>query len=450
MVLRKENVMEERPQVTKEMDFTNIVPFSGTREEMAPAERMLMEGQALQKVQTAYTTAIAVQKPRSIARVTSNVLEEAKFAGADFYYGWIAKTKKGPVRIEGPSIDLAMCLARNYGNCVIDIEGNETMNHFMMKGIFIDLESGFTCPRLFRQRKGQSLGGKMEDDHDRQEDIVFQIGQSKAIRNAIVRAMPRWLIDKAIAIAKQAEIQNIKEESPALARAKVLQFFEQYGVDQEKIEVALNTKIDSWTAEQIAELRGMATALKEGRVAAKELFPDIGIGEKATKKEAEPPKTEDEGEKEKDNGEKDPIRAQYKNLKTTGFKPWLESHAKYIPTLEQKYQDEIRAKYMDFRKQGKPGYDVPYLLDEQKKPPLVEPKNTGELEKPPQKEQKSTPIALDEERVLSLVKGAKLDSWQRLAIPCPDKGNRHVYVGNCKICELRNGCPAFSEYDKTV
>ena len=166
-----------------------------------------------------------------------------------------------------------MCLARNYGNCVIDIEGTETPTHYMIKGVFIDLESGFTCPRLFRQRKGQSLGGKMEKDLDRQEDIVFQIGQSKAIRNAIVRAMPRWLMDRAIETAKEAEIQKIKAESPAFARAKVLSFFDEYGISQDRIEAKVKKAADKWVAEDIADLRASATALKEGRITADELFP---------------------------------------------------------------------------------------------------------------------------------------------------------------------------------
>jgi len=440
--------MEEKLQEMPEMDFTNIVPFSGTQAEMAPVERMLMEGQALQKVQTAYTTAIAVQKPRSIARVTSNVLEEAKFAGADFYYGWIAKTKKGPVRIEGPSIDLAMCLARNYGNCVIDIEGNETMNHFMMKGIFIDLESGFTCPRLFRQRKRQSLGGKMEDDLDRQEDIVFQIGQSKAIRNAIVRAMPRWLTDKAITIAKEAEIKNIKEESPAIARAKVLQFFERYGVDQEKIEGALSTKIDNWTAEQIADLRGMATALKEGRVTAGELFPEPEKKEQgktspdATK---EPPKTEGEGQEEEKEEEKDPIRAQYNKLKPTGLKKFVESHLEFIPSLEEKYRTEIRDKWMRLLPH------LSYPLDEPEEPPAGGPEDAIVPEIPPQESIGATSVEDEEQRVLRLVEGSKRDSWGKLSVPCSNREGHHVYYANtCPKCELRVGCPTFAAYDKDI
>lgn len=264
--------MENEDQKTLEPEILDsIQSFSGSPGEMSAGEKILSEGKSLQRTQTAYTTAIAVQKPRSITRVAHNVLEESKLAGASFYYGWSVKTKNGPVKIEGPSIDLAMCVARNYGNCVIDVEGTETLTHYMLKGVFIDLESGFTCPRLFRQRKRQSIGGKMEKDLERQEDIVFQIGQSKAIRNAVVRAMPEWLISQAIETAKSAERSKI--ENINIAREKVISFFKPYGITIERIESKIDRIVDQWTEDDIVDLRGMATALKEGRITADELFP---------------------------------------------------------------------------------------------------------------------------------------------------------------------------------
>ncbi|HLA01805.1 MAG TPA: hypothetical protein VJ019_03510, partial [Aestuariivirga sp.] len=206
-----------------------ITPFSGFDQ---AAQGALVSGAqygtTMQQVKTQYTTAVAVQKPRSLARLTSNVLQEAALAGAGFYYRWAVKDKNGQETvIQGPSIDLAMCLVRNYGNCVLDVEVEEGPSHYLFKGVLVDLESGFTCPRLFRQRKGQALG---RFDKDRQEDITFQIGQSKALRNAIVHAMPSWLIEQAIEAAYIAELRSIKPENIAAARAKCIKFFQGHGV----------------------------------------------------------------------------------------------------------------------------------------------------------------------------------------------------------------------------
>jgi len=249
--------------------LNNIKPFSG------PLQMVQEGGQVLQQTKTAYVTAVKVQEPRSIARVTKNVLEEAKLAGSSFYYRWEVENKKTKRKsiVQGPSIDLTMCIARNYGNCALDIEVQETLTHYLFKGSFIDLESGFTVPRLFRQRKKQNIGGGYGDE--RAEDIVFQIGQSKAQRNAIDKAAPGWLIDQAIEEARQSEINKITPENLHLARGKVLNYFAAHGITQERIEAKLERKADEWTAENIADLRASATALKEGRIDPDELFPPL-------------------------------------------------------------------------------------------------------------------------------------------------------------------------------
>lgn len=257
-----------------ENNIDNIPVFSGfedqAQENYAP---VTVPGQGMQRVQTDYVTAIAVQKPRSISRITSSVLQEAAYAGANFYYRWSVKDKKGrSTVIQGPSIDLAMCLVRNYGNCVLNTEVEETPTHYLFKGIFIDLETGFTSPRLFRQRKSQTIG---KFDRDRQEDIIFQIGQSKALRNAVIRAMPSWLIEQAIAEAYNSELGKIKPDNLATARARCISFFESFGIELNRIEAKIGRKADMWTKEDIVDLRGAGTALKDGHANAWDLFPEI-------------------------------------------------------------------------------------------------------------------------------------------------------------------------------
>ena len=435
--------MEEKKTELVESDLSGIQPFSGTPIEMAP--QILSEGKALQKVETKYTTAIAVQKPRSITRLLSNVLEEARMAGASFYYGWVVKSKDGPVRIEGPSIDLAMCVARHYGNCALDIEASETPTHYMMKGYLIDLESGFTCPRLFRQRKSQSMGEKM--DKDRQEDIVFQIGQSKAIRNAIVRAMPRWLMDRAIEAAKDAEIKNIKEEGPVVAQAKVLGFFKEYGISQERIEKQLKKVADDWSAYDIADLRANAIALKEGRIRADELFP--GEEEKAETKEPE------KKEATKEKKEKSP----WKGLGDKNFRIFVELHANEIPDSSQEDQDEIR-------KSWKKRFNEPYPVDKEKDSlselhghlaqgskdvPSNSVNSYGEgMQSEPDVTEGDPGAETPTEKILRLVTGAKFDdTLDQPSIPCPQRQNKPPIPSNwcLQSCNDRGECKPWADYN---
>ena len=225
--------------------LNRLVPFQGLPQ--INGSEVYLNNRALQQVKTNYTTAVSVQQPRSIESVTKNVLYESRLAGSSFFYRWEVKNKRTGRKsiVQGASIDLAMCIARNYGNCVVDVEASETDTHYMIKGIFVDLETGFTVPRLYRQRKSQDIGSGYGDD--RAEDIVFQIAQSKAQRNAILKAMPTWLVDKCVEAARDAEVSQIKPENLVMARAKVLEFFSGYGISLERIENKIERKIDTWT-----------------------------------------------------------------------------------------------------------------------------------------------------------------------------------------------------------
>ena len=72
----------------------------------------------------------------------------------------------------------------------------------------MDLETGFTLDRQFRQAKKWTVHGKF--DESRKEDIRFQIGQSKAVRNVILNALPSILIDKAMTAAKAGVMAKVK------------------------------------------------------------------------------------------------------------------------------------------------------------------------------------------------------------------------------------------------
>jgi outer membrane biosynthesis protein TonB len=230
-------------------------------------------GQVARQVKTNYCTAVAVQKKRSSSKMIAEVLEEAEQAGSTFYYRWEVENRRKGTRdvIIGGSIDLAASIFRAYGNCAMDLDCNETNTHYFFTAIMIDLESGMSWPRMFRQRKSQAIG---KFDQDRQEDIVFQIGQSKAMRNAILSVMPRWLVDRAIDVAREAEIKRLSgHQNLALARAEMLKYFSKLGVTPERVEARLGKKIGDTTAEDLADLRSLAGAIKDRMTAVNEAFP---------------------------------------------------------------------------------------------------------------------------------------------------------------------------------
>lgn len=166
-------------------------------------------GNTLMQTKTAYTTAVQVQQKRSLLRVQQSCVEEAKLSGDTYSYSW----QQGGNVTEGVTIHGALCIARNFGNCVVDSQVQETTGAYIFNASFIDLETGFTITRAFRQNK---VSPKTKDGKDiyrgeRGQDIQFQIGQSKAIRNVVLNAVPKWIVDAVFKESKNNFTDKIKK-----------------------------------------------------------------------------------------------------------------------------------------------------------------------------------------------------------------------------------------------
>lgn len=251
-----------------------------------PGEELVKEGHTMRKMQTEFTTAVAIAKPRVRTTVLAACEEEAAIAGDEFYYSWSVKGKRGSSLVEGLSVHAALAAVRNWGNSAVTCDVREVGDHFIFTATFLDMETGFNLQRTFRQRKSQDTGMK---DKERAEDIIYQIGQSKALRNVILNALPSWLTTKMIAKAKENIIAKIQKMGLDVAKQKTLAFFDGRGVDVERIEKKVGKKAERWNAEDLALLQGAMNTLLNGQESADSLFPetseDIAVGTaKKTKK----------------------------------------------------------------------------------------------------------------------------------------------------------------------
>lgn len=235
----------------------------------------LASGRALQQVRTSYVTAVAVQKPRELIRVEKKLLEEARLAGESFYYGWGV----GKNRIEGPSIELATAAARCWGNCATEMAPVQDMpTAWIFTASFIDLETGYTRTRQFRQSKNWTVHGQMDDE--RKTDIRFNIGQSKAERNVILKALPGWLIDKAMAAAKSGVREMIegyiKKNGLPAAIDIAMRALEKHGIKEDRVcakfGLAAATALD---LDALVVIKGDLHAIESGQERAEALFPSV-------------------------------------------------------------------------------------------------------------------------------------------------------------------------------
>jgi hypothetical protein len=261
------------------------------------AGEIIGQGGTLQQVQTNFQTAISVQKPRNLNRVMEACVQEAELSGEAFYYHWETTTtdKNGKKKIsivEGPSIQCSLAAARHFGNCAIQQKPViETKSSYIFTACFVDLETGFTIERQFRIDKNYKVYGDM--DQFRKDDIRFQIGQSKAIRNAILNAVPMALTNRMVQAAIDSTRllieQRIKKYGGKIKLVidDMLKSFAKFDVTQAMIETKLDQKIKTWTIETLVLLSGDLSALTKGQATVEELF---GISEEAPQEKPENPK----------------------------------------------------------------------------------------------------------------------------------------------------------------
>lgn len=249
-------VQEFNPEVSEVYNSNNgVLPESG-----------------MLRTQTQYSTAVQVVRPRNLNIVTNRCLEEAAIAGDEFYYSW---SQSGSI-VEGLTVGAALAIARNFGNCAVDTKVEETPTSYVFYGAFIDLETGFNIVRPFRQNKQspKTKTGKDVYSGDRGKDIIFQIGASKAIRNVVLNAVPKWLASKVISKAKENVVGKIEKMGIEKTRTLVLNKINALGIDIKRVEFAYgNSK--SWDIEKLVMLMGAIRSIEDGIESPDTIFPKI-------------------------------------------------------------------------------------------------------------------------------------------------------------------------------
>lgn len=208
---------------------------------------------------------------RDEANVMSKVQILGKVNGDSYYYGWFVNDKKlkKKVWIEGPTIKMAMDLARVYGNNQIDVRVIENAESWIFYARFVDIETGYSITRAFQQRKSQR--SQDTDDIARQQDMAFQIGQSKAIRNVIIAALGTFA-DVAMAAAKESIIKRFEKNIDG-AREAIRVLLTEMAIDHKRVEENCGLSTKDWTPAVAAKVWEQIQAIKNGVASLDEVFP---------------------------------------------------------------------------------------------------------------------------------------------------------------------------------
>ena len=233
---------------------------------------------ATDKAMAEVFTAQRVQIKRNLPAILQEARALATANGAKFYYSIPFKNrKKGTTEyVEGPTIGCTMAALNIYGNCRVEAFPAETTpTHWTFMARFVDYEKGVTVTRAFQQRRGQDTG---MGDGGRAADIVFQIGQSKAIRNVIAAALG-WLVDEMEVSAKAGIVERIGK-NPDGARAYLVKELAALEIDLPRVERVVGRAAAKWLAPDMAKLHAQIASMRDGMADSEDLFPSsVAAGE---------------------------------------------------------------------------------------------------------------------------------------------------------------------------
>ena len=244
---------------------------------------LVAAGERVMAVENDTLRSIATQRPRNEEQALNKALKELEIVpelAANNYYVIPFKDGDRTVNVEGPSIKAAMSLARHWGNCTDGARmAGEDDDRVVVEGVFVDLETGrrtarqVSVPRTRwdkRRRQMVSMRG------DKMNQAV-QAGMSKAVRNAVLAALPEWLVttyyEAAKEIASSGRKRGEKEAAPLQKRIeRVTTAFTNVGVTPELLTSYLGHPLEETTAAEIADLIGIGNAIRDRQTTVEEVF----------------------------------------------------------------------------------------------------------------------------------------------------------------------------------
>jgi hypothetical protein len=230
------------------------------------------------RIQSAYI--MAMQRPRDVDVSRDRILKACK---RSMFAEKVEFSKPvGGKQIKGPSIRFAELALREWGNILSDVQvlyEDDTVRRSRVLVIDLETNASFSkeiqVTKTVERKKAQDREViserintnnekvyivKATDDelHNKEAALI-----SKALRNEGLRIIPSDIIDESIEVAK-ATLAAKDREDPDAARKKVLDAFSEIGVKPKDLEKYLGHKTDTLNPKELADLRSIYRAIKDG------------------------------------------------------------------------------------------------------------------------------------------------------------------------------------------
>ena len=262
-------------------------------EELAPKTvnaEMMISRQA-QEVQAAMI--VAKRFPRDEVQSHNRILNACK--RRSLAERAIYEYPRGGENVTGPSIRLAEVMAQNWGNLDFGITELEQKNGSSTVMAYCwDLETNtrqtkiFSVPHIRQTRHGAKA---LTDPRDIYEMVANQ--GARRMRACILWIIPGDVVDAAMDACTKTLMGG---GEPLIDRVRKMAqaFQEEFGVPLESLEKYIGCKAEAFTAQSIVKLRGVYTALKEGRGDREQYFELPRVEDEPTKAEPEKERPEEE------------------------------------------------------------------------------------------------------------------------------------------------------------
>jgi len=245
--------------------------------EIEHVEAVAVPANALEQIERAsidIQIATAKQYPRSMAkfyeRATAMVTFDAETAASCLYRRPVGKENGKVTYAEGESVRLAEIVAASFGN--IRVAGRITEmepRHVKAQGVAFDLETNTAYTAEVVESTVNKYGQPFSE---RMRVVVSKSAQSKAIRDAIFRVIPKSLCKSLVIKAK--EVAKGDAKTFEARRKAVVEWIKTLKIDAKRVWDAIGIKGEAdITIEVLLLLHGLKTAIEEGDVTVNEAFP---------------------------------------------------------------------------------------------------------------------------------------------------------------------------------
>jgi hypothetical protein len=259
-----------------------LVIYSEGQMERAPDTAVAAaEAKATQEVQAALV--IARKFPRDEERARDKIMDmcaRQTFAEASQY-----SYPRGGQEVTGPSIRLTEGIARAWGNVVHGIEVlSEDAAGAKVRAWAWDLESNNRHEMTFTVEKTRKAHGRYEslaDPRDVYEHVTNMA--TRRLRACLLRILPADIVEDACEACNQT-IAGKGEKDVAVTIRKLCEAFRKIGVNREMIAARVQHPVDALKPAEIASLRKLYAAIKDGYTTVDAVFAPATPSESAAEK----------------------------------------------------------------------------------------------------------------------------------------------------------------------